>query len=679
MARWWELGIRVKSDVSEAKKGLLDLEISLNNLQKLAWGAAGSFGIAYGVYSLGQKLGDAARSAMEFNMVMERTQIGLTTMLGSSERAERIIDDLQKLARQTPYMFQDLIPQLQRMIAYGFNPDLIVGYMRIIGDAAAALGGQADAVDRIILALGQIQAKGRVMSQEMRQLAEAGIPVWKYLAQLLNTDVAGAIKAVEEGAVDAQSGIQAIMQGMQKDFGGMMEAATKTMSGAMVRLADNARQIGAAIAQPVFDAIRDAVVKFNEETMPQLRVDVERMMLSPDAKRALEYALRGEPILPPGPRGGGRMAGAVHVQQQVKDVKELNSEVGKLADEFSKWMAALSALEKEQKKATSVQEWEELAEAIGVARSQVELLNDELKKTLTMPWEYAVGAVAEKVHNMIPTDPMQVQWATQYLNSRAVWERDILQEQRQEQIKTAEEYGKKLQQAIEEAHEKARERLGDILFTPSQVTERDLRQTRLGIYMDKPDEYVRRLEAAAQDAQSPWRKLLIPEEIIAKGEDAIREYVDQQKDLYFAGLAPDKVNWDAVAREYQRQIEMEQGRERLISMAEQELRKRGINVVGTELAKIFKPEEASAEQLAKAFTQAFTTQDTMPKMTQALMESIKAHSEEIKAAGESFMTTVVSGAQKAAGKLRAALLDMLVPGVMEALQERGYLSGSAVP
>jgi tape measure domain-containing protein len=48
--------------------------------------------------------------------------------------------------------------------------------MTAIGDAVAGVGGGADAIDRVSLAIGQMQAKGRVQSEELLQLAEAGVP-----------------------------------------------------------------------------------------------------------------------------------------------------------------------------------------------------------------------------------------------------------------------------------------------------------------------------------------------------------------------------------------------------------------------------------------------------------------------------------------------------------------------
>ena len=53
----------------------------------------------------------------------------------------------------------------------------------------AALGGTEEVMNRVIRALGQIQAKGKVAGKEMIQLAEAGIPGWRYIAEFMQTDI----------------------------------------------------------------------------------------------------------------------------------------------------------------------------------------------------------------------------------------------------------------------------------------------------------------------------------------------------------------------------------------------------------------------------------------------------------------------------------------------------------
>lgn len=162
---------------------------------------------------------------------MEQTQIAFKTMLGSSTAAEKHLKELKDFAAATPFEFEDVTRASRKMQALGFAAQDVLPNLRIIGDAAAGLGLGAEGIDRITLALGQMKAKGVVSAEEMRQLAEAGIPAWQILAKTLNTDVAGAMKMVEKRAVDSATAVPAIMAGMNAKFGGLMEAQSKTLLG----------------------------------------------------------------------------------------------------------------------------------------------------------------------------------------------------------------------------------------------------------------------------------------------------------------------------------------------------------------------------------------------------------------------------------------------------------------
>ena len=52
--------------------------------------------------------------------------------------------------------------------------------MEAIGNAVSGLGGGAVEIERVVRALGQMQAKGKVTAEEMMRLAELGIPVLGY-------------------------------------------------------------------------------------------------------------------------------------------------------------------------------------------------------------------------------------------------------------------------------------------------------------------------------------------------------------------------------------------------------------------------------------------------------------------------------------------------------------------
>ena len=64
-------------------------------------------------------------------------------------------------------------------------------------------------------------------------------------SQRLNTDVAGAMKLVEQRAVDASVAVPALLEGMNKKFGGLMEQQMQTIGGMWSNLKD---QIGFTLA-----------------------------------------------------------------------------------------------------------------------------------------------------------------------------------------------------------------------------------------------------------------------------------------------------------------------------------------------------------------------------------------------------------------------------------------------
>lgn len=181
----------------------------------------------------------ASQWALSTASAAEQADIAFSTMLGP-ERAKAMIADLTEFAKKTPFEMSGLTSATQKLLAYGFAAEDVIPTLTAVGDATAGLGTGQEGIDSVTRALGQMQAKGRVMSDEMLQLTEAGIPAWKYLAKALGTDVAGAQEKVTKGSVDAATGIAALKAGMEGDFGGMMADQSKTLSGALSNLGDAA-------------------------------------------------------------------------------------------------------------------------------------------------------------------------------------------------------------------------------------------------------------------------------------------------------------------------------------------------------------------------------------------------------------------------------------------------------
>lgn len=192
---------------------------------------------------------------------LEQNRIAFETMMGSAAKAQQHLEALKQFAAKTPFEFSELVLASKRLQALGFDGQRVIPILTSVGNAASALGLGAEGIQRITTALGQMQAKGKVQAEEMRQLAEAGIPAWQILAKTLNTDVAGAMKLVEKRAVDAAVAVPALLEGMNTKFGGLMEKQATTLLGMWSNFKD---QTYFAL-QDIGDALAPAAKRFLDE------------------------------------------------------------------------------------------------------------------------------------------------------------------------------------------------------------------------------------------------------------------------------------------------------------------------------------------------------------------------------------------------------------------------------
>ncbi|MBR5172221.1 MAG: tape measure protein [Phascolarctobacterium sp.] len=220
-----------------AKLGKVGFEFSKGSLNVLA-------GMAAGMTALGAA---AVRSAAQ----MEQNRVAFTTLLRSAEKAKRFLAAMEKFAATTPFELPGVLAASKRLLAFGFTAEQVLPILRAVGDSAAALGLGEDGIQRMTLAIGQMQAKGKIQAQEMLQLAEAGVPAWELLAKAIGVDIPTAMKMAEEGQISAAQGIQAIVAGMNAKFSGMMEAQAQTINGIMSNIRDSVGQTMTAIGDDI--------------------------------------------------------------------------------------------------------------------------------------------------------------------------------------------------------------------------------------------------------------------------------------------------------------------------------------------------------------------------------------------------------------------------------------------
>lgn len=189
------------------------------------------------------------------NKDYEQALTSFEVILGSADKADKLMNDLEKFASVTPFNTEDVQKASTMLLGYGVEAENLLDIMGRLGDLSQ---GSAEKLDRVSLAYGQMLAKGKVTGEEMRQLIEAQVPLLQGLADYLGKSTAEVQDMVSKGAVGINDLNGAIVKMTSEGgkFFNMMEKQSETMSGKLATLEDNISIIGRNIGEETFQALK---------------------------------------------------------------------------------------------------------------------------------------------------------------------------------------------------------------------------------------------------------------------------------------------------------------------------------------------------------------------------------------------------------------------------------------
>lgn len=245
-----DLKTELKETTSELKKqkaGVSGVSDEMNKMKTLITG----FIAAYG----GKKLWDLLIGS---NAEMEQYTTSLEVMLGSASKASAMIEKMREFAAKTPLTLENVISGGSLLMSYGVDESNLIDTMTKLGDLAS---GNAEKMDRITLAYGQMLAKGKVTGEELMQMTEAGVPLQTALAESIGVTGEEFSKMVSKGEVgidDLNKAITGLTTGNGK-FAGMMEKQSQTMQGMLSTLQDNLSEFMRKMGEGAFGEVKSAL------------------------------------------------------------------------------------------------------------------------------------------------------------------------------------------------------------------------------------------------------------------------------------------------------------------------------------------------------------------------------------------------------------------------------------
>jgi tape measure domain-containing protein len=179
------------------------------------------------------------RSFYDVNDRAETFMVTLNTLYHSLDKAERKYAEFVRFSQKTPFNFKDVGDMAIRLKAYQLEPTTKL--MTTIGDTVAAFGGDRNIMSGVVRALGQIKTKGEAAGQELRQLAEWGVPAYEILQQKLGL-TAEQVQNIGKYSVSSEKVLNALLEGLDERFGGQMDKLIDKAKGITGELGDRWEQ-----------------------------------------------------------------------------------------------------------------------------------------------------------------------------------------------------------------------------------------------------------------------------------------------------------------------------------------------------------------------------------------------------------------------------------------------------
>ena len=217
----------MKSSQKETDK----LQQSINNLAK---GAMAFFTLSQAKAFVSQ--------VIEVRSQFQQLEISFGTMLKSKEKANALMAQMTELAAKTPFGLQEVSEGAKRLLAFQVPAEEVTETLRRMGDVASGLGVP---MGQLIHVYGQVKAQGKLMTNDLYQFMNAGIPIIAELSKVVGKSETEIKDMVSAGKIGFPE-VQAVIKNMTNEGGlffNLMAEQSKSLGGQISNLGDSFDQM----------------------------------------------------------------------------------------------------------------------------------------------------------------------------------------------------------------------------------------------------------------------------------------------------------------------------------------------------------------------------------------------------------------------------------------------------
>lgn len=241
----------------QASKALDGISGKFQNLSKFVFSASGLMtGLLSGaIFKVGQTFLKAGAQLESYTASFE-------VMLGSADKAKKLMSEINKVAAETPFEPTDIIKSTQALLAYGVAEKDVMDTFSVLGDISQ---GNAEKLDGLTIAYGKVQTKGKASMEEINMVAEKGVPIYDALAKQMGVSKTEVAKMASTGKISADV-FNLAMKSMTLEGGVFYQSMikqSKTMSGLWSTVTGNISQMAGEIGLMLLPKAKELAIGFN--------------------------------------------------------------------------------------------------------------------------------------------------------------------------------------------------------------------------------------------------------------------------------------------------------------------------------------------------------------------------------------------------------------------------------
>lgn len=136
-----------------------------------------------------------------YNQNLEQQVKSLEILLGSTEKANQMMNELKEYDKISPFDLSQLAEASKQMLAYGIETDKVIPLLKQFGDISM---GDQDKVLALALAFSQCSATGKLVGQDLNQMINAGFNPLEYISKKTGKSIAELKEEMAKGAITVE-------------------------------------------------------------------------------------------------------------------------------------------------------------------------------------------------------------------------------------------------------------------------------------------------------------------------------------------------------------------------------------------------------------------------------------------------------------------------------------------